>query len=149
MQNSCGNVCQTMDTMKSYLGHVQVAGVPGRHEPDQEQELNIPFIFKHLRTALGSVMLSSIVEVCHPLSRIPCFSHKVVLKTLSYVSVPTPSPLDTLASLAASTIRGPQRKQASAGSSSSETLAGNESFTERGFHGRSRVHQVPHVHLRC
>ena len=44
-----------IDTMKDHLGligHVQVSGVPGRHEPDARQEIDYPFVFAELG-ALG------------------------------------------------------------------------------------------------
>ena len=32
----------------SITGHIQIAQVPGRHEPDENGELNFPFLFKLL-----------------------------------------------------------------------------------------------------
>ena len=32
----------------SPLGHIQVSQVPGRHEPDENGEINFPFFFKSL-----------------------------------------------------------------------------------------------------
>ena len=32
-----------------HSGHVQIAQVPGRHEPDDDGEVNFPFLFKLLR----------------------------------------------------------------------------------------------------
>jgi hydroxypyruvate isomerase len=34
------------------VGHVQISGVPGRHEPDESQEINFPRVFAEL-DALG------------------------------------------------------------------------------------------------
>lgn len=33
-----------------FLGHIQIAQVPGRHEPDSPGELNFPYIFKLLES---------------------------------------------------------------------------------------------------
>jgi hydroxypyruvate isomerase len=34
--------------MMPVIGHVQIAGVPSRHEPDPGEELNYPFLFEEL-----------------------------------------------------------------------------------------------------
>lgn len=40
-----GNVVETFRSLLPYIGHVQIAGVPGRHEPDIG-ELHYPYIFE-------------------------------------------------------------------------------------------------------
>lgn len=51
MQIMEGNLAATLETCLPAIGHVQIAGVPGRHEPDSG-EINYPFLFTHL-DALG------------------------------------------------------------------------------------------------
>lgn len=40
-----GFVAGTLEAALPRVRHVQIAGVPGRHEPDAEQELNYPYLF--------------------------------------------------------------------------------------------------------
>jgi len=42
-----GNVAAALERMMPIVGHVQIAGVPGRHEPDIG-ELNYPYLFERL-----------------------------------------------------------------------------------------------------
>jgi hydroxypyruvate isomerase len=42
-----GDVTRRMRRLSPIIGHVQIASVPGRHEPDGE-ELNYPFLFQEL-----------------------------------------------------------------------------------------------------
>lgn len=44
-QMSRGAVAETLRRHFALIGHIQVAGVPGRNEPDATQELNLPFLF--------------------------------------------------------------------------------------------------------
>jgi hydroxypyruvate isomerase len=44
-QMSRGAVAQTLREHFPIIGHIQVAGVPGRNEPDAGQELNVPYLF--------------------------------------------------------------------------------------------------------
>jgi hydroxypyruvate isomerase len=46
MQIDEGNVIQTIQTQHQYLAHYHTAGVPGRHEIDETQELYYPAIVK-------------------------------------------------------------------------------------------------------
>ena len=46
MQIMEGDVISTITKYKDYIGHYHTAGVPGRHEIDQSQELNYPAIMK-------------------------------------------------------------------------------------------------------
>lgn len=39
-----GNIVQTIRDNIQYIGHIHVGGVPGRHQPDETQELNYHFI---------------------------------------------------------------------------------------------------------
>ncbi len=41
-----GNVAENIKTLMPMIGHFHTAGVPGRHELDENQELNYPFIFR-------------------------------------------------------------------------------------------------------
>lgn len=44
-QMSRGAVAQTLREHFPIIGHIQVAGVPGRNEPDAGQELNVAYLF--------------------------------------------------------------------------------------------------------
>jgi hydroxypyruvate isomerase len=44
-QMSQGGLAQAFSDHFDRIRHVQIAGVPGRHEPDAEQEINYPFLF--------------------------------------------------------------------------------------------------------
>jgi hydroxypyruvate isomerase len=46
MQINEGDVIRTIQDNHSYFGHYHTAGVPGRHEIDETQELNYPAIMK-------------------------------------------------------------------------------------------------------
>ena len=46
MQIDEGDVIRTIQDNHQYLGHYHTAGVPGRHEIDENQELNYPAIMK-------------------------------------------------------------------------------------------------------
>lgn len=46
MQISEGDIIRTIETHHSYFGHYHTAGVPGRHEIDETQELFYPAIMK-------------------------------------------------------------------------------------------------------
>ena len=46
MQVDEGNIIQTIKTNYQYIAHYHTAGVPGRHEIDDTQELNYPAIMK-------------------------------------------------------------------------------------------------------
>eukprot|EP00052_Salpingoeca_macrocollata_P008895 m.70085 g.70085 ORF g.70085 m.70085 type:complete len:179 (-) comp16816_c0_seq1:120-656(-) len=48
MQNTTGNILHTLEKYLPFIRHIQVSGVPGRHEPDEQNELNFPFIFGEL-----------------------------------------------------------------------------------------------------
>jgi hydroxypyruvate isomerase len=41
-----GNVAENIKASFPLIGHFHTAGVPGRHEPDESQELNYPYIFR-------------------------------------------------------------------------------------------------------
>lgn len=45
-----GDLIRRIQRHRDVIGHVQVAGVPSRAEPDAENELNFPAIFKALHT---------------------------------------------------------------------------------------------------
>lgn len=45
-QMSRGAVAEHLRKHFAIIGHIQVAGVPGRHEPDALQELNVPYLFR-------------------------------------------------------------------------------------------------------
>jgi hydroxypyruvate isomerase len=45
MQIMEGDLAETVKANVDVIGHIQVGGVPGRHEPDQTQEVNYPYLF--------------------------------------------------------------------------------------------------------
>ncbi len=51
-QMAHGAIVPTLRTHFALVGHVQIAGVPGRHEPNEDQEINTRFVFGQL-DALG------------------------------------------------------------------------------------------------
>lgn len=44
MQIMEGRLTETIQRHFEMIGHFQISGVPGRHEPDAEQEINYPFL---------------------------------------------------------------------------------------------------------
>jgi hydroxypyruvate isomerase len=47
MQRTEGDLCATMDAHWPLIGHIQIADVPGRHEPGTG-EINYPFVLDHI-----------------------------------------------------------------------------------------------------
>ena len=45
-----GRLLETFSDKRHIVGHVQIAGVPGRNEPDDSQEINYRAIFAGLET---------------------------------------------------------------------------------------------------
>lgn len=45
-----GNLTQNLETYFPLIGHIQIAQVPGRHEPDSPGELNFPYLFELLES---------------------------------------------------------------------------------------------------
>jgi hydroxypyruvate isomerase len=41
-----GRIASTFARVQPIVGHIQIAGVPGRCEPDDRQEINYPHIFE-------------------------------------------------------------------------------------------------------
>lgn len=46
MQIMEGYLAETVRTHLDVIGHFQIGGVPGRHEPDETQEINYPFLLE-------------------------------------------------------------------------------------------------------
>ena len=44
MQIMEGRLAETIAAQLDVISHVQISGVPGRHEPDERQEINYPFL---------------------------------------------------------------------------------------------------------
>ncbi len=44
-QMSWGTIATNLKEMFPLVGHVQIAGVPNRHEPNEGQEINVPYVF--------------------------------------------------------------------------------------------------------
>ncbi|XP_018335279.1 putative hydroxypyruvate isomerase [Agrilus planipennis] len=51
IQQIQGDIKHTLDSVKKYIGHVQIAQVPDRNEPDTLGEVNFHYIFKILQDA--------------------------------------------------------------------------------------------------
>ncbi len=79
MQIMEGDVIATIRNHKDYIGHFHTAGVPGRHEIDETQELNYPAIMRAIaetgfkgyvaqefipKAADGMASLRKAVEIC-------------------------------------------------------------------------------------
>jgi hydroxypyruvate isomerase len=47
MQRTEGDLCATLDAYWPLIGHIQIADVPGRHEPGTG-EINYPFVLDHI-----------------------------------------------------------------------------------------------------
>ena len=45
MQIMEGYLAETLKANLDIISHIQIAGVPGRHEPDGHQEVNYPYLF--------------------------------------------------------------------------------------------------------
>ena len=45
MQIMQGDLAETLKRNLDIISHIQIAGVPGRHEPDGTQEVNYPYVF--------------------------------------------------------------------------------------------------------
>ena len=39
-----GRLTETLSAQFDVIGHIQISGVPGRHEPDERQEINYPYL---------------------------------------------------------------------------------------------------------
>ena len=50
MQIMEGDIIETIQISKDYIGHYHTAGVPGRNEIDESQELNYPAIMKAINS---------------------------------------------------------------------------------------------------
>jgi hydroxypyruvate isomerase len=51
MQIMEGCLTETIRTNLDIISHIQIAGVPGRHEPNRSQEVNYPYLFEMLDDA--------------------------------------------------------------------------------------------------
>lgn len=47
-QMTHGRLIDTLAAQLDLVGHVQVSGVPGRHEPDARQEIDYPYVFAEM-----------------------------------------------------------------------------------------------------
>ncbi|XP_062438109.1 putative hydroxypyruvate isomerase isoform X1 [Rhea pennata] len=45
-----GNLSRNLETYFPLIGHIQIAQVPGRHEPDSPGEVNFPYLFQLLES---------------------------------------------------------------------------------------------------
>ena len=41
-------LAETLRENFAIVGHIQIAGVPGRNEPDQRREINYPYLFQRI-----------------------------------------------------------------------------------------------------
>ena len=51
MQIMEGCLTETIRANLDIISHIQIAGVPGRHEPNRSQEVNYPYLFEMLDDA--------------------------------------------------------------------------------------------------
>ncbi len=49
-QMTAGRLIETLKAHFDVVGHVQISGVPGRHEPDDQQEIDYRFVFAELQS---------------------------------------------------------------------------------------------------
>lgn len=65
MQVMEGDVISTITNYKDYIGHYHTAGVPGRHEIDETQELNYPAIMKAIiATGFKGFVAQEFIPAC-------------------------------------------------------------------------------------
>lgn len=50
LQHIRGNITNSIKDLKEYIGHVQIAQVPNRNEPDTPGELNFVYVLETLKT---------------------------------------------------------------------------------------------------
>ncbi|XP_063380979.1 putative hydroxypyruvate isomerase [Cydia fagiglandana] len=48
LQHICGDLSHNIKNLMPYVGHVQIAQVPNRNEPDTVGEVNYPYVLQHL-----------------------------------------------------------------------------------------------------
>ncbi|XP_055849604.1 putative hydroxypyruvate isomerase [Episyrphus balteatus] len=51
LQHICGNVSNTFKELQPFIGHIQIAQVPHRHEPDVPGELDYGFVFDVIKNS--------------------------------------------------------------------------------------------------
>jgi hydroxypyruvate isomerase len=51
LQIEKGNLSRFLENNIEKIGHIQIAQVPGRHEPDSDGEINYDFVFKVLKNS--------------------------------------------------------------------------------------------------
>lgn len=51
LQHIKGNISNTFNELSEYIGHVQIAQVPHRHEPDVPGELDFAYVFQAIKDA--------------------------------------------------------------------------------------------------
>lgn len=49
LQHIKGNISNTFQELSEYIGHVQIAQVPHRHEPDVQGELDFAYVFQIIK----------------------------------------------------------------------------------------------------
>lgn len=80
MQVMEGDVIHTITEYKDYIGHFHTAGVPGRHEIDDSQELNYPAI---MRAIAGTGFNGFVAQEFIPASKDPVKSLKTAVEICS------------------------------------------------------------------
>jgi hydroxypyruvate isomerase len=69
MQVQEGDVIATIRTLAPLIGHYHTAGVPGRHEIDEDQELNYPAIMRAIvATGFTGIVAQEFIPVRDPLA---------------------------------------------------------------------------------
>ncbi|XP_014486364.1 PREDICTED: putative hydroxypyruvate isomerase [Dinoponera quadriceps] len=51
LQHCCGNITRSIQELLPYVGHIQIAQVPDRHEPDTSGEIDYKYVLSLLETA--------------------------------------------------------------------------------------------------
>jgi hydroxypyruvate isomerase len=77
MQVDEGDVIHTINTYHEYIGHYHTAGVPGRHEIDDTQELYYPAIMKAI---VATGFTKYVAQEFIPASKDPLASLKQAIK---------------------------------------------------------------------
>ena len=69
MQIMEGDLIRTIQTHHAWFGHYHTAGNPGRHEPDDSQEINYPAIYRAIRaTGYDGWIGMEFVPTCEPVA---------------------------------------------------------------------------------
>jgi hydroxypyruvate isomerase len=77
MQIDEGDIIRSIQDSHQYFGHYHTAGVPGRHEIDERQELNYPAI---MRAIVATGYKGYVAQEFMPADKDPIASLKTAIK---------------------------------------------------------------------